>query len=94
MDLIRDRARYHEMDADDEAVQFECDAARPDELAEHRERLALTLRHIDRLPEGLRDVMRWRVLHDEDTEVVCERLAISQDSLFVRLHRARKQLLC
>lgn len=95
VDLIRDRARYQEMDAeDDDAVSFECDAARPDELAEHRERLAQTLARIEDLPQGLRDVMRWRVLHDDDTEVVCERLAISQDSLFVRLHRARKQLLC
>lgn len=95
VDLIRDRARYHEMDAEGEdAVQVECDAARPDELAEHRERLAQTLGRIEGLPQGLRDVMQWRVLHDEDTEVVCERLAISQDSLFVRLHRARKQLLC
>ena len=95
VDLIRDRARYHEMDADSEgedALQFECHAARPDELAEHRERLALTLARIENLPEGLRDVMQWRVLHDEATEVVCERLAISQDSLFVRLHRARKLL--
>jgi RNA polymerase sigma-70 factor (ECF subfamily) len=83
------------MDADtedDEALQFECAAARPDELAEHRERLALTLARIEQLPQGLRDVMQWRVLHDEATEVVCERLAISQDSLFVRLHRARKLL--
>jgi RNA polymerase sigma-70 factor (ECF subfamily) len=37
--------------------------------------------------------MQWRVLQDEATEVVCERLSISQDSLFVRLHRARKQLM-
>lgn len=96
VDLIRDRARYHEMDAeaeDDAALVFECDAARPDELAEHRERLARTLAQIERLPHGLRDVMQWRVLHDEPTEAVCERLAISPDSLFVRLHRARKQLL-
>ena len=96
VDLIRDRARYHEMDAGaegDEALPFECDVARPDELAEHRERLAQTLARIERLPQGLRDVMQWRVLHDEATEVVCERLAISQDSLFVRLHRARKQLM-
>lgn len=95
VDLIRDRARYHEMDAEPEdgAVSLlECDAARPDELAEHRECLARTLAQIDRLPPGLRDVMQWRVLHDEPTEAVCERLAISQDSLFVRLHRARKQL--
>ena len=70
VDLIRDRARYHEMDADtedDEALQFECAAARPDELAEHRERLALTLARIEQLPQGLRDVMQWRVLHDEAT---------------------------
>lgn len=97
VDLIRDRARYHEMDADadaedDEALPFECAAARPDELAEHRERLAQTLARIEQLPQGLRDVMQWRVLQDEATEVVCERLAISQDSLFVRLHRARKLL--
>ena len=40
VDLIRDRARYHEMDADDdEALPLECAAARPDELAEHRERV-------------------------------------------------------
>jgi RNA polymerase sigma-70 factor (ECF subfamily) len=96
VDLIRDRARYHEMDAhtdDESALEYECNAARPDELAEQRERLALTLARIDRLPEGLRDVMQWRVLQDEATEVVCERLSISQDSLFVRLHRARKQLM-
>ncbi len=97
IDLIRDRARYQEMDAsaeDDEAPQIECPAARPDELAEQRERLAIILNRIEQLPAGLRDVMQWRVLHDEPTEAVCERLSISQDSLFVRLHRARKQLLC
>lgn len=98
VDLIRERARYHELDAtaedDDSAPQIECTAARPDELAEQRERLALTLDRIDKLPSGLRDVVEWRVLHDEPTEVVCERLQISPESLFVRLHRARKQLLC
>jgi RNA polymerase sigma-70 factor, ECF subfamily len=96
VDLIRDRARYQEMDSageSDGAPEIECDAARPDELAQHREHLAQTLTRIDKLPQGLRDVMQWRVLHDESTEVVCERLAISQDSLFVRLHRARKQLM-
>ena len=97
VDLIRERARYHELDAtveDEDAPQIECTAARPDELAEQRERLALTLDRIEKLPAGLRDVVEWRVLHDEPTEVVCERLQISSESLFVRLHRARKQLLC
>lgn len=97
VDLIRERARYHELDAtgeDEDAPQIECTAPRPDELAEQRERLALTLDRIEKLPAGLRDVVEWRVLRDEPTEAVCERLSISSESLFVRLHRARKQLLC
>ena len=96
VDLIRDRARYEAMDveSDDGAVADTlCPHARPDEQAEVRERLALTLAKIKGLPPALRDVMHWRVLHDEPTEAVCKRLDISQDSLFVRLHRARKQLL-
>ena len=42
---------------------------------------------------ALRDVMQLRVLQDQSTESVCETLAISEENLFVRLHRARKQLL-
>ena len=37
--------------------------------------------------------MHLRVLQDRSAEEVCEALAISADNLFVRLHRARKQLL-
>jgi len=51
------------------------------------------LERIEALPTGLRDVMRLRVLHDQPTEQVCDALAITEDNLFVRLHRARKQLL-
>jgi RNA polymerase sigma-70 factor, ECF subfamily len=40
----------------------------------------------------LREAMEYRILGDESTERVCERLGISRDSLFVRLHRARKSL--
>ncbi len=42
----------------------------------------------------LGDVMQFRVLQDESAEAVCRRLQISEVSLFTRLHRARKQLLC
>ena len=42
---------------------------------------------------SLRDVIRLRVLEERSTESVCETLSISQDNLFVRMHRARKQLL-
>ena len=46
----------------------------------------------DALPPALRDVLRLRVLEDAPTEQVCAALAISEDNLFVRLHRARKAL--
>lgn len=97
IDVIRQRARYDSFDSDeqdDDAHQIECTQARPDELAEQRELLKQTMQRIAGLPQGLRDVMQFRVLQDESSETVCERLCISEASLFVRLHRARKQLLC
>ena len=104
VDLVRQRAVYDSLDDSDSAgddgesqahgaMAFECPQPRPDELAEQREFLAHTLSRIDALPAGLRDVMRLRVLQDQPTDTVCQTLAISEDNLFVRLHRARKQLL-
>lgn len=96
VDLVRQRAGIDSLDdADDEtgAAAVECPQARPDQLTEQRQFLAQTLARIDSLPPGLRDVMRLRVLQDEPTQAVCKALAISEDNLFVRLHRARKQLL-
>ena len=104
VDIIRQRARYArygsfdssdgDQDAQDDGIyQLECPDARPDELAEQRELLSQTLQRITTLAPGLRDVMQFRVLQDESSDAVCERLHISEASLFVRLHRARKQLL-
>ena len=104
VDLVRQRAGYDSLDDSDcvgddgeslahGAMAFECPQPRPDELAEQRERLAHTLARIEALPAGLRDVMRLRVLQDQPTDTVCRTLSISEDNLFVRLHRARKQLL-
>ena len=99
VDLVRQRAGLHSLDqglGDDEeggAFDIECPQPRPDEVAEQRERLAQTLARIEALPAGLRDAMQQRVLQDGDTAQVCASLAISEDNLFVRLHRARKQLL-
>jgi len=102
VDLIRQRAGTDSLDAgdDDDASEgravlaaLVCPSARPDERADQRQQLANTLRRIDALPAGLRAVMQLRVLQDEATETVCRTLAISEDNLFVRLHRARKQLL-
>ncbi|HEX6705794.1 MAG TPA: sigma-70 family RNA polymerase sigma factor [Albitalea sp.] len=100
VDLVRQRAGLESLEAErgdeDEASRadaVECPRARPDELAEQRQFLARTLERIDALPAGLRDVMHLRVLQDQPTQAVCEALAISEENLFVRLHRARKQLL-
>ncbi len=99
IDLIRQRARYDSLDTDedgdsDDMPQMMSEHAGPEELAEQRERLMQTMHRIAQLPQGLRDVVNFRVLHEESSGVVCKRLGISEASLFVRLHRARKQLLC
>lgn len=99
VDLVRQRAGVDSLDADADAeddstgaAAIECPCPRPDELAEQRQRLAQTLARIESLPAGLRDVMRLRVIEDQPTDTVCRTLAISEENLFVRLHRARKQL--
>lgn len=98
VDLVRQRAHYDSLDAsaDDEdspALELTCPQPRPDEVAERRQQLSHTLARIEALPQSLREVVQLRVLQDRPTEEVCARLAISEDNLFVRLHRARKQLM-
>jgi RNA polymerase sigma-70 factor, ECF subfamily len=96
VDMVRRRPLHDSIDDDggnDEALGQCCPLARPDELAEQREQLQQTLARIDALPESLRDVMRMRVIEERDTSDICAALSISEDNLFVRLHRARKQLL-
>ena len=74
-------------------LEIECPQPRPDEIAEQQQLLMRALRRIEALPPGLRDVMRLRVLEEQSTEAVCRELGISEENLFVRIHRARKQLL-
>jgi RNA polymerase sigma-70 factor (ECF subfamily) len=97
VDLLRQRrsaASLDTCDGDDEpALHIECPQPRPDEIAEQRELLRHALLRIAALPPGLRAVVELRVLHDQSSAQVCRSLRISQDNLFVRLHRARKQLL-
>jgi RNA polymerase sigma-70 factor, ECF subfamily len=101
VDVIRQRARFDTLeidgDSDDgdtvEARYLPGEQAGPQELTEQRERLHLALQGIEQLAPGLRDVMQFRVLQDEPSGAVCRRLGISEASLFVRLHRARKQLM-
>ncbi len=70
-----------------------CPLPRPDEIAEQRQALARALDGIERLPATLRDAMRLRVVEERSTASVCAELGISEENLFVRVHRARKQLL-
>jgi len=99
VDLVRQRSAWVPLETggsaeDDEpsGPEIACPQPRPDEVAEQRERLGRTLQRIAALPAPLRETFERRVLQDQSTEEVCEALAISEDNLFVRLHRARRQL--
>ena len=96
VDVLR-RTSHHEALDDDSAEgpghAVACHQPRPDEIAEQRQELARVLAGIDRLPPTLRDALRMRVVEDRSTESVCAELGISEENLFVRVHRARKHLL-
>jgi RNA polymerase sigma-70 factor (ECF subfamily) len=80
-------------DGDGFSQALECPQPRPDQIAEQHELLMQALTRIEALPSGLRDVMQLRVIEERSTADVCRALGITEDNLFVRLHRARKQLL-
>jgi RNA polymerase sigma-70 factor (ECF subfamily) len=95
VDLVRQRSGHDalpEADDDDGGHELVCPQPGPEEQAIQRERLAQTLARLDRLPPGLREAFALRVLNDQGTEEVCAALQITEDNLFVRLHRARKAL--
>jgi RNA polymerase sigma-70 factor (ECF subfamily) len=97
VDLVRERCTLDSLDQGDDDGEpqhdIECPQPRPDEQADQRQQLRQALARIAALPAGLRQAFELRVLHDQSTEQVCETLSISADNLFVRLHRARRQLL-
>jgi RNA polymerase sigma-70 factor (ECF subfamily) len=99
VDLVRQRSGHDSLDAggdgdDDEAASPElvCPQPGPAEVAEQRQRLARTMSRIGALPANLREVVELRLLQDRETDDVCQALAISEQNLFVRLHRARRAL--
>ncbi|MDH5538434.1 MAG: sigma-70 family RNA polymerase sigma factor [Rhizobacter sp.] len=96
VDIVRRSAGVDQLGEqcdDSGALAIECPQPRPDEVAEQRQLLSLALARIEALPSGLRDAMRLRVLEEKSTKTVCASLGISEDNLFVRMHRARKHLL-
>lgn len=97
VDLVRQRVGHDSLDAADgdgeqAAPELVCPQPRPDEVAEQRQRLRHTLGRLAALPETLREVVTQRVFEERSTEAVCAELGISEQNLFVRLHRARKAL--
>jgi RNA polymerase sigma-70 factor, ECF subfamily len=96
VDLVRQRVGHDSLDGfDDEndmPMEFACPQPRPDEVAEQRQRLAQTLKRLATLPDSLQDVVQLRVIEERSTQDVCRMLDISEQNLFVRLHRARKAL--
>ncbi|MDQ6639242.1 MAG: sigma-70 family RNA polymerase sigma factor [Pseudomonadota bacterium] len=97
VDALRRSSRHEALDDDDgnegAGHGVACPQPRPDEIAEQRQALARALAGIERLPATLREAMRLRIVEDRTTESVCAELGISEENLFVRVHRARKQLL-
>jgi RNA polymerase sigma-70 factor (ECF subfamily) len=96
VDVLRRTSHHESLDdegAEDGGHAVACSQPRPDEIAEQRQELARALAGIDRLPPTLRDAIRLRVVEDRSTESVCAELGISEENLFVRVHRARKHLL-
>ena len=103
VDLVRQRSGHDSLDAGSSDEEFgsdfghaglECPQPRPDEVAEQRQRLAQTMKRIAALPPTLKRVVELRLLHDQSSAEVCNTLHISEQNLFVRLHRARKALMC
>jgi len=96
VDLVRQRAGTDSLEDQndaDGALGIACPQPGPHDTVEQRQLLAHTLAQIDALPAPLRAVMQLRILQDQSTEAVCKALAITPDNLFVRLHRARQQLM-
>ena len=100
VDEMRRTPAHESLDDDDDdeaprsaALRVACPRPGPEEVAEQRQLLRRTLDRIDAMPSGLRDAMHLRVIEERSTESACRELGISEENLFVRVHRARKHLL-
>ena len=97
VDAMRRSPLHASLDDDDEAGNpahdVACPLPGPEEVAEQRELLSRALAGIEALPPGLRDAIRLRVIDERSAASACRELGISEENLFVRVHRARKRLL-
>ena len=97
VDVLRRDAHHVSLDDGDDdehpSRDVACDRPGPEEIAARREELAHVLDGIARLPPTLRDAIMLRVVEEQPTAKVCAKLGISEENRFVRVHRARRQLL-
>jgi RNA polymerase sigma-70 factor (ECF subfamily) len=96
VDTMR-RSPLHESlsESDDGEVEghdVACHQPGPEQIVEQRQLLARALAGIEALPAGLRDAIRLRAIEERSAESACRELGISEENLFVRVHRARKRL--
>jgi RNA polymerase sigma-70 factor (ECF subfamily) len=98
VDIVRRRPLAEPLDCGGEdadgdgARAVASSAAGPEDHAAQRERLRHVLARLEALPATLRDAVALRLIEDRPTAEVCARLAITEENLFVRLHRARRAL--
>ena len=100
VDLVRQRSRHDSLDStggaegddEDNPIDIESPLPGPQDVAEQRQRLRHTLARIQALPDSLRRVVEMRLLHERSSGDICQALQISEQNLFVRLHRARRAL--
>ena len=101
VDLVRQRSGHVSLnsgsdssDDEDRAIDIESPLPGPHDLAEHRQRLRHTLARIQALSDSLRRVVEMRLLHERSSSDIRRTLQISEQNLFVRLHRARRAPAC
>jgi len=94
---LRRRRRRHEVDLDASvesqiAAASPLDTYSPERAIDARELARRAERAIDELPDTYREVFVLRELQGLDTQETAAELAISEENVKVRLHRARQRL--
>lgn len=69
------------------------DHADPSVIAEHRQALRHAESRLDTLPAALRRTFELRVVLGHSTAEVCDAMDITENNVWVRVHRVRKELL-
>ena len=64
----------------------------PLEIYERRQILSKVAEAVEALPTGMREAFRLHVVEERSAEEVAERLGISENNCWIRVHRARKRL--